>query len=204
MIGLFFKDLYVIKKQLKIVLIFLLLNAVLAYVGDNTSMFLYIAIMFGFFFPLTTIAYDDRCEWNKLALTMPICVSSLVKSKYLLGALGISIGALSYLLLSLVITSKVDLESLQAALGATSFGILLLSIYLPVCFKFGVEKSRFIIIAISILPSALITILTKGGYIKEPTKDQINLLISLAPFIAVCLFVLSLAISIAIMKRKEY
>lgn len=204
MIGLLLKDIYVLTKQLKIAVIILGFYAVLSYTDNNTSMFIYMAVMFGFFLPLTTIAYDDRCEWNKLALTMPIRTKSLVTSKYLLGIIGIAMGALLFLILSFLINTTIDTKSLEAVKAALCIGIALLSIYLPICFKFGVEKSRFIIIAIFMLPTILFSILAKGNYIKEPSNEQINLIIAIAPILVFCILIVSITISISIMKRKVY
>lgn len=204
MISLLIKDLYVLKKQLKIALIILIFYAVLSYTGENATMFVYMAVMFGFFLPLTSISYDDRCEWNKLALTMPIRTSWLVTSKYLLGVLGISIGSIGFLLISFAIKSTLTIENLKVALTAISAGTLIISIYLPICFQFGVEKSRYIIIAIFMVPSILIILLEKGNYIKEPTLDQVQPFIDWMPLLALLLLTISVAISIAIMKRKEY
>jgi hypothetical protein len=204
MIGLLVKDLYVLKKQLKLALIILVFYAVLSYTGEEASMFVYMSVMFGFFLPLTTIAYDDRCEWNKLALTMPIRTSWLVTSKYLLGVLGVSIGSIGFLLLSVAIKSTLTIDNLKVALTAISAGALIISIYLPICFQFGVEKSRYIIIAIFMVPSVLVMILVKGNYIKEPTMDQIKPFIDWMPLLTLILLSISIVISIAIMNRKEY
>jgi hypothetical protein len=204
MIGLLVKDLYVLKKQIKIALIILIFYAVLSYTGDNASMFIYMAVMFGFFLPLTSIAYDDRCEWNKLALTMPIRTSWLVTSKYLLGVLGVALGSIGFLFISLAIKSTLTLDTLKVAITAISVGTVIISIYLPICFKFGVEKSRYIIIAIFMVPSIIMMILEKGNYIKEPTMDQIQPLIDWMPLLALALLIISVTISITIMERKEY
>lgn len=204
MIGLLLKDIFVLRKQLRIAVAILIFYAVLSYTDNNTSMFIYMAVMFGFFLPLTTIGYDDRCEWNKFALTMPIRTKSLVTSKYLLGIIGIAMGALLFLILSFLMNTTIDTKSLEAAKAALYVGIALLSIYLPICFKFGVEKSRFIIIAIFMLPTILLSILAKGNYIKEPSKEQINLIIAIAPILVFCILIVSVTISISIMKRKEY
>lgn len=204
MIGLLIKDLYVLKKQLKLLLIFLLFYAFLSYSGDNSSMFIYMAVMFGFFLPITSISYDDRCEWNKLALTMPIRSTSIVLSKYLLGILGIGFGILCFLLLTVFMNSSLSADTLQTALVSISIGAAVLSIYLPICFKYGVEKSRFIIIAIFMIPTFLVGFLMNGNYIKVPTKEQITHLINLVPFLAVGLLIISILISSSIMKRKEY
>lgn len=204
MIGLLLKDYYVMKKQLKIVLIALVFYAVLSYADNNVGMFIYMAVMFGFFMPITTMAYDDRCEWNKYAKTMPINMGSLVTSKYVFGILGITLGTISFLLLTFLLQKTIDADSIEQAIVAISIGSVALSIFLPLCFKFGVEKSRFIIIAIIMIPSLLLSLLAKGHYIKQPTEMQINSLIHLAPLIAICFILVSIYLSIAIMKRKEF
>lgn len=204
MTGLLLKDLYIIKKQLKLALIALIFYAVLSYADNNAAMFIYMAVMFGFLLPITTIAYDDRCEWNKYARTMPIQMNSLVTSKYLLGILGITIGTMSFLLLTFLLKQTIDTDSIEQATVAISVGCVVLSIYLPLSFKFGVEKSRYIIIAIILIPSLLLSLLAKGNYIKQPSDVQINFLIHLVPLLAICFFLISVYISITIMKRKEY
>lgn len=204
MIGLLVKDMLVLKKQMKIILIILVFYAVFSYTGDNALMFIYMAVMFGFFLPLTSIAYDDRCEWNKLALTMPIRTSWLVTSKYLLGFLGIVFGSIGFILITVAIKSTLTMENVKVALTAISVGTVIISIYLPICFKFGVEKSRYIIIAIFMVPSIIMMILEKGNYVKAPTMEQVQPLIDWMPLLALVLLAISVATSITIMKRKEY
>lgn len=204
MIGLLIKDFSIIKKQVKIGIIILLFAAVWAFYEKNTTMFAYMSILLAFFLPITTIGYDERSQWNKYALCMPLKKSYLVTSKYVLGFLTVSISVIVFYLLTFLIDSKLSIDQLQIGLAILSGGMIFLSIYLPICYRFGTEKTRYIIIILSFLPTIIMFLLKKFNILVEPKEETLLLLLKLLPIIGLFIVFLSVMISIHIIKNKEY
>lgn len=203
MLGLIYKDLIVLKKQLFILVVLLIFYGVLSFMQDNFTMFLYMAVLFGIFLPITTISYDERCEWNKYALCTPIKPSYLVYTKYVAAVLGLFIGFIGYLILIFIKRNTIVWDDIQLALGVISIGIVLISLYLPCTFKFGVEKSRYILIGICMIPTIIIYILGTKKIIPELDENAIKILLQIAPLIALGLFILSVCTSVYLFSKKE-
>ncbi len=204
MIGLLIKDFSIVKKQVKIAAVMLFFAAVWAFYEKDATMFAYMSVLFGFFLPLTAIGYDERSQWNKYALCMPLKKSYLVTSKYILGFLTISISVIVFYLITLLINSNLSLDQVQVGLAILSGGMIFLSIYLPICFRFGTEKARYMIITISFMPTTIILILKKLNLLSEPKEETLLLLVQLLPIIGLFIVFLSVMISIQVIKNKEY
>lgn len=205
MIGLLQKDISIIRKQLAIFLIVLVFYGIWAATEGNAMMFAYMVILFGFFIPITAIGYDERAQWNKYAICMPIKKSDIITSKYLLGFLAILMGTIGYLVLSFFIGSTPFSEVLKNCFVMISIGMTFLSLYLPACFKFGSERARYFLIAICMLPSLIIFGLSKANIsIPKPSDVSLKLLINFAPLLAFIITVASCALSIHVINHKEY
>lgn len=204
MIGLLFKDIIVLKKQMKIILLFLVFYGFLAISEKNISMFIFMTLMFGVFLPTTSIAFDDRSEWNKYALCMSIKRSSLATSKYVLGLSGIFTGLLCSLAVDIYINHSLSKDSLLLILGLGCIGILIISLYIPVTLKVGIERSRFIITGMIAIPTIIGFVLSKNNLLPDIKTISVHLIIALAALVTLLVFIISLIISIHIMNKKEY
>ncbi len=204
MIGLIKKDLFTLKKQIIIVIFFVAFYGALSFAEpSNYSMFAYMITLFSIFVPITSLSYDDRSEWNKYAISMPVTRKQLVYSKYLLSVLAIGLSGALCLVLSLLLDRNITAESLVTIAASLSIGLIFMSINLPVNFKFGVEKSRFIILGLFGLPTVTIVILSKAN-IPLPSEEFLIKLIRFLPFLAVALLIISILVSISIVEKKEY
>lgn len=204
MIGLIKKDLFTLKKQILIVIFFAVFYGALSFAEPNNyGMFAYMITLFSIFIPMTSLSYDERSEWNKYAITMPISRKHIVYSKYLLCILAIGASAILCILLSFLLEKKLTIESIATISTSLSVGVLFMSVNIPFNFKFGVEKSRFLIFGLVGIPTVLMVLLSKLE-IQLPSEDTIILLLKLLPVIAVICLVLSIFASLAILKGKEY
>lgn len=139
--GLLLKDTYVVLKQAKVYLFLMLVFALIPVGG----MFSY-AICFAAILPVTALAYDERAKWDRYAAAMPYSVRDIVRSKYVFG----------YFLTFLMTLIAIITRGIKAAvLGKSGLAemlmiiciiccvaLLMLTINLPIMFKFGVEKGR--------------------------------------------------------------
>ena len=144
--GLMLKDLYVISKQMKYILLMIILFTIL--LGYTFGAF---ALILCAMLPITTIGYDERAKWDKYAATMPYSRTEIVLSKYLLG-LGcmlcavviVLIGMLGYAIFA---NTAFSMESVIYIVSVLSIALIFMSLNLPIMFKWGVEKGRLIFIA---------------------------------------------------------
>lgn len=161
--GLLHKDLKTISLQgrvLAIMVVFYLAFFLLSEAEDALiSVVTFSTVLMGILFPITALSYDEKAKWEHYALTMPISRNMLVWSKYLLVLLFLLAGELLLLLVSLF------QPEIGPALLVLVPGIVLFlnSILLPVAFKLGVEKSRYITVAIMLLPTLVLLLMEKLG-----------------------------------------
>ena len=98
MSGLILKDLYTLVKQLKIMLLMLLLFACV----PNLSMASF-AVLYAAMLPVTAMAYDERSKWNELAVMMPYSPTAIVASKYLFGLISVGMASIIAFVAQLVL-----------------------------------------------------------------------------------------------------
>ena len=92
--ALLYKDAMVLWKQMRIMLLLILVFAVFPSEFQNTFAVLYAALL-----PYSALAYDERSRWDRMAATMPYSTRDIVTEKYVFGW----IAALGALLLTLLL-----------------------------------------------------------------------------------------------------
>ena len=150
--ALLLKDVCVLYKQLKILLLVLVAFAFMP--GMSASIF---AMVYAIMLPITTLSYDERSKWNLMAAMMPYTTRQLVTGKYLLGYMGSAIVML-LTALSQLFFGGLDDGRMSVLLIMPCIGALVLALLLPVMFRFGTEKGRLAYI----LAAALLAGLSAG------------------------------------------
>ena len=200
--GLILKDLLNLRKNLKTIII----------------MCLFYTLLFSTLFAmqiLTTFSYDDYSKWNMYALSLPITKKQLVLSKYILGISFIIFGGVfSFILTSLLSLFKGSFilgDLVASIIGSTGIMILMILILLPLIFKYGVERSRIMLLAIFAIPTVLILIISKVlalTGIPFPSEEQLNALLPVICIIATLILIagsyVSYMTSVKIVTKKEY
>ena len=149
MIGLLRKDLFVADKSGRMLLVLAVVFSMIPSMGSFGATY---AMMLALMMPLTSIAYDERCKWDKYAAMLPYTPGQIVWSKYLLAyfytVLGGGIIVLGTLLRGIV-TESVDWElTAQLAVMMGVAMLFVMALGLPVIYRFGSEKGRFVMIVI--------------------------------------------------------
>ena len=147
--ALLLKDFYVMWKQLRFFLVFILVFSAIPGSFNSTFAVVYVAMM-----PYTAMAYDERSKWNQLSAMMPYAERDIVLSKYVLGWLFTAAAAVISLALQTVIsvvTSYPGQPEPLITLMAFFTSLCILSITLPLMFRFGVEKGRLVMFLIIFL-----------------------------------------------------
>ena len=205
--GLIIKDLFLLRKQGKMLLLLAIFYTVFSIFTKNISMLGAIVAVLCTMMTITTLSYDEYCKWDRYALAMPVSGTSIVLSKYILGLL---------LTLAGFITAVVIIVGIVAITGEMPFGealftifctsiisLLILSAILPLLFKFGVEKGRILLLLVIFIPAALIYLLYKLGF-QIPDSETLKLLAWLSPIAVILIGFLSVWLSIRIYKKKEF
>ena len=212
--GLILKDLLNLRKNLKTIIIMCLFYTLLFSTLNPTSLSGMITILFAMQI-LTTFSYDDYSKWNMYALSLPITKKQLVLSKYILGISFIIFGGVfSFILTSLLSLFKGSFilgDLVASIIGSTGIMILMILILLPLIFKYGVERSRIMLLAIFAIPTVLILIISKVlalTGIPFPSEEQLNALLPVICIIATLILIagsyVSYMTSVKIVTKKEY
>lgn len=208
--GLILKDLYYIKNNIKLVLLMMVFWALL-YLRSNTYVqgLALICFILGML-SIGTITVDERGNWNKYALTMPISRKKLILEKYLF-INGIVILFFTVALAgAMMFFGMFSLENFFIGTVTLSILLIFLNIQIYLLYRFGAEKSTiyfFIIIAIVVGAGYLIY-----KFLPEVASKFLNLFNSInftvIGVIAILISILFMTISFLLTNKyinsKEY
>lgn len=202
--GLLLKDFYTLVKQLRIVLLFLVVMAVIPGINQSAFAMIYFAMM-----PITAVAFDERSKWDSLAAMMPYKTSDIVLSKYLIGYIGMGAACILSIGIQSIVKQFQHIpfasEDALVTLLVACVGLILLAVNLPFIFKMGVEKGRLIFIVI--IAATVFAMMMAGDKIKAMLSSNFMdpaLLSVLAVITAVVTNVISVTVSNSIYKKKAF
>ena len=212
--GIILKDLLNLRKNLKTTVIICIFYSVL-FSTLNPAVLSGIVTMLFTMQILSTFSYDDYAKWNSYALSLPISKKQLVLSKYIL-SLGfiISGGFFSFVIASVISFLQGNFvfgEIASSTIGTIISILFIILILLPLIFRYGVERSRIMLITIFAIPTLLILIIGKvctALGIPCPSEEQLNQLLPLITILAFSLLIIGTYISyltsIKILNKKEH
>ena len=162
------KDLYVLSTALKSVLLVWIVFPVVAAVNPAASYFIvYVGLMAGTL-SSTLISYEEKEKWPLFAGTLPISRKQIVAERYLFTLLLVfaatAIGGVVLLSYSLRGLSEYVVPSLLVQTFSTA--LVMPSLLLPVTYRYGVEKGRYVVMFLVIglsLGSQALTVLFTGN-----------------------------------------
>ena len=129
--GLLLKDWYTLIKQMKIMLVLMLVFACVPGYSMAACAVVYAAML-----PVTALAYDERSKWDELAAMLPYSVREIVGGKYVLGVTAVAaagaVAAAAQLILSRFGWTQFDAEAAFALLFTACLALIMLAVYLPV------------------------------------------------------------------------
>lgn len=201
--GLLIKDLINLKKQGVVIGAILIFYMFFSVINQDSAFLITISVLLCTMLPITSLAFDEQAKWDRYALSLPISRKKLVLSKYVLGIL-LNLGTLAVLsIITLVLHLQSDDPIWLIILTAGGIGLLLLSLLLPLMFRFGVEKGRLVMIAVFIIPTILIFMSPYLNY-ALPTEQTVIRLLYAAPFVIAAILWLSISLSVRIYTKKEF
>ncbi len=204
--GLIIKDILNIKNYVRSILLIIGFYGIFAFTINDAGFIGGMIVLLMTMISVSSFSYDDLAKWDKYALSLPISRKDMVISKYLLSIIFIVLGAvLSFVIVFVIsnIKNSVNLwELLLGTYSSSAVAIIFISVLMPLLYKFGVEKSRVMIIAVFAIPTFLVVLLNKLG-VSKPSEDQLMLLLKMSPIIVIAVMMVSLFISYNIYKKKD-
>lgn len=194
--GLLLKDFYVLSKQLKLFLVMMVVFSIIP--GGYLSAF---AIMYASMMPITTIGYDERSKWKKMASMMPYGKEELVMSKYIVGYV-VTFGMTIIAMIARTVYGIIEGTDLIEGIG-TLYIVFLLAAFvealnLPIILKLGVEKGRMLFVLITVVFTVGVT-----GLIAKANLDiSIGLFLIIATVVIAIANLISIKISIRVYNNE--
>ncbi len=213
MTGFFKKEWYLIAKQLRFWVFFLLIYSALSTTGIwGGSMMAAMICVILFSAPMSLFSQDRMSHWDAFSAALPDGRRSAVRARYLFTLL-LSVccvlfaAAASGLLYAFGLGTDTGLAELLVS-GSASVALCLFftAVLLPLLYRFGPEKARFIIILIYLILLGLVV----GFFslIPEAVIDDIGKnLHSLLPLLALLLLASlygSYRLSLSVVRRQEF
>ncbi len=206
--GLIKKDLFIIKNNLRTLLIMFAIFAIILTNGNSNigfiATFLSISIM------MSTFSYDEYNKFDAFAVTLPNGRKNIVASKYLATILIIVISTLLMSILTIlmgIVRNNLNIEEIiSSGFGCLISVFIVQSIIYPIIFKFGIEKSRIGLFVGIFLVAGIFALISKLGiHLSDSTLSILNnyglIIFSIS---SVVIMVLSYLVSKHIYLKKEF
>lgn len=206
MIGLLRKDLFVADKSSRLLVVLALLFSMIPNFSTLGSTY---AMMLAFMLPMNSIAYDERCSWDRYAAMLPYRAEQIVWSKYVLGylytLLGEAIIFLTPLLRQMFMHAAVDWsEVLQMNAMLAIVMALMLSLGLPTLYRFGSEKGRLmmiVIMGVSVGAAVAVTRVAAGAI--QITLPPVPVLLAISAAAVAAATYVSFRVSVRFYRKRQ-
>ena len=154
MIGLLKKEYYLMEGQMKSWLIVAVFCFFYSYFMNEDSFLFMLIILIGIMSTMTVFSLDKACGWDTYAISLPLTRKEIVEARYLFAFLidiGVSLACCLLMLLRGLMNGGVNIpESLHSLFQILLVTILMQLLLFPVIYKLGVEKARFVYMAVFI------------------------------------------------------
>ena len=172
MIGLIYKDLMVMRKTLALYMVIFVVYGYMGIAYDQGGLLIAMVLVMSSILPVSSIAYDERCKWDKIANTAPLSRKEIVMAKYLFAIL-LTVFSVAVCFVIYLFDSRMPMtEKLIMCYMLTMGGMLYQALLLPVNIKFGAEKGRNIMLAIMFVPVLLVVAVSNTGLVDLPAVVQ--------------------------------
>ena len=172
MIGLIYKDLMVMRKTLALYMVIFVVYGYMGIAYDQGGLLIAMVLVMSSILPVSSIAYDERCKWDKIANTAPLSRKEIVMAKYLFAIL-LTVFSVAVCFVIYLFDSRMPMtEKLIMCYMLTMGGMLYQALLLPVNIKFGAEKGRNIMMAIMFVPVLLVMAASNTGLVDMSAVTQ--------------------------------
>lgn len=169
--ALLYKDFCVLKKVLRLYLLFFVLYGLMAVFNEDSGFLAGVLLVMAGMLPLTALASDEQGNFGRFGQVLPVSLRAMVGEKYLLGLISMAAGGGVSLLLLMVIEllhgDGFTGEMLAAQLLTVGVLVLacgvLLAVMLPLGFWLGVEKARLAVVGGAVVLILLVGFVVERG-----------------------------------------
>lgn len=167
----------------------------------NAYFFLGMMLFLSVSITISSMNFDELDRWDRFAVTSGVPRKKIVGEKYLFSA--IFVGGLFLLGSLLCLFSGVSRQDWLSMPVYLCVSVIIVDIILPLFFKFGVEKSRFLYI-FCVLAGMLVVV--GSGFLigGQNAKNILLVLCVIAAAVAVLGTIVSVFVSMKIMEKKEF
>ena len=201
--GIVVKDLLALKSSMKTVILIVILFGFMGAKSGSAYMSTF-ASVYAAILPMTCMAFDERSRFNRYAVVMPVNLRDIVLSKYVVGL----ILAVAATVVATAMTALSGGSIGETVAASIAIPMVYHSILLPLMFKFGVEKSRIIILAGVVVPAVGISFLEESGrlngVINALDSVQVSSALAYGAIVLIVIYTASVLISLAVCKNKEW
>lgn len=208
MLASFKSDFYLLRGYLKTLIGVFVFMIAISIIQGNAYMANFYSAFMAMYMPFTLASLGEQSGWESMLLSAPVTRSAIVGGRYFMCLVIDLISLLAGFAVSMFIEPQAFVENLSALLFTLILVLTLNAILLPLIYKFGTHKSRFVIMAFCLLPALALPI--SSAIDCRPLAHAFVRLLESLP----ALFVLNLAalmllsvsylISRAIYHRKEF
>ncbi len=217
MTGLLRKDFLEIRTSLRLYLILAVIYTLFSF---GVKEIIGMAAFVQFFFStvvLNCFTYDEAVGWNRFCSATPMARRTTVTARYLF-ALLVVFSAFGLGLLMLAISTAVHgsdgtWEQLAILAVCVAASVIMQSISLPICYRYGVERSRIALMVVMLLPFLLVWAVSNfdtqigqrllGQFTALHPAVWMGGILGGAALLAVIAFLISWRISIRIYQHQE-
>lgn len=205
--GLLLKDFYVTLKSCKMYLIidavFIVMSFALNGIFNDSFMFLMLPMLMSGMLTISLLNYDERFKWIKYSGTLPYSPAQIVSAKYLFGLMFQVITTIAvFIALCLWVNFMNGTsfpEAMISLIGMFVFSLIIPSISMPLCYKFGTEKAR-IIFYVLLVATTMLLVKTADTFAHLINSDFFFVILIA---VVVGIYALSWVISVGICKNRE-
>ena len=214
MMGYVRKDFLLMRKQMRTYGVILLVYGAISAAGVWESYILSgFVVLVTLMCPLSAMAFDQVSRWDSYACTLPGGARNAVRGRYVytaviaLGSVLIC-GALCLLIHAFGLLSDDPLEMVAATVTTGLVSLLMASITLPLCYRFGVERGRTLMTLVFVV--AFVAIVGIAGFLfpaigaEERLQESAAALAVGLILVTVAAYFISCRISQRIYAQKEW
>jgi len=205
--GFILKDLYNMTSNFKQLLVVILSLLVMMGTFENMSVFsgMFIILLLGTLV-VSSFSFDDMAKWDRYAIALPVTRKQIVLSKYVVALIGLLTGIIVYFIaniISMLIHGNLELGEMFLGSGIIVCAVVaMLSVMLPLVFKFGAEKSRIIMMLVIVIPWLATMFVMNMGF-PVPSEAILRLIGYSLPVAVIILLIGSYLISAKIYEKKD-
>ncbi|PGO28530.1 ABC transporter permease [Bacillus cereus] len=166
---------------------------------DTGNVFIIMSVIFTVMATIKTFEADDKNESEVIVNSLPMLKKEIVFAKYVVSIIilfiSVSIGCFT-----MVMKNGTNIFEFIEMTMVTSISFILvyLSFVLPISFRLGYKKTIFITIVIFMVPIVILETLF------QINLEQIQLYNSLLFISSICMFIVSIFVSVKLYEKREF